>query len=347
MYIDENHLEDNSQKDNKFEEFVDKAYEEINKDITKLLFEMRKEKQNRINHNDKFNQNFYNNINENQKIFNNLTPNINNSSIKAKMNNNYIQSNLLTKNQFINYNNNELTKFNNNYPTKIPISNSQFYNNNIIYINNNNNENADNKPYQSFFERRGLDLFYKEDPDNIIKINNIIRNKDKRTTLIIRNIPNKYNISLLLIELNEKFKNQFDMIYLPQDKIKDSNLGFGFINFSNPLNLILFYDKFMGKKWNFFNSPKRCFLAYSNFQGKNELINYMLKKLGIRDFNHTNNSIILNEKIRKSLYINNIINIKAPIEIPLKYRIKFENYQPYCLCYKKDNKIFVVESFKK
>ena len=98
MYIDENHLEDNSQKDNKFEEFVDKAYEEINKDITKLLFEMRKEKQNRINHNDKFNQNFYNNINENQKIFNNLTPNINNSSIKAKMNNNYIQSNLLTKN---------------------------------------------------------------------------------------------------------------------------------------------------------------------------------------------------------------------------------------------------------
>ena len=176
MYIDENHLEDNSQKDNKFEEFVDKAYEEINKDIIKLLFEMRKEKQNRINHNDKFNQNFYNNINENQKIFNNLTPNINNSSIKAKMNNNYIQSNLLTKNQFINYNNNEYTKFNNNYPTKIPISNSPFYNNNIIYINNNNNENADNKPYQSFFERRGLDLFYKEDPDNIIKINNIIRN---------------------------------------------------------------------------------------------------------------------------------------------------------------------------
>ena len=73
----------------------------------------------------------------------------------------------------------------------------------------------------------------------------------------------------------------------------------------------------------------------------------MLKKLGIRDFNHTNNSIILNEKIRKSLYINNIINIKAPIEIPLKYCIKFENYQPYCLCYIKDNKVFVVEPFKK
>ena len=137
------------------------------------------------------------------------------------------------------------------------------------------------------------------------------------------------------------------MIYLPQDKIKDSNLGFGFINFLNPLNLILFYDEFMGKKWNFFNSPKRCFLAYSNFQGKNELINYMLKKLGIREFNNIKNNITLNEIIKKSLYINNIINIKVPIEIPIKYRIKFDNYQTYSLYHKKDDKVLAVEPFKK
>ena len=196
-------------------------------------------------------------------------------------------------------------------------------------------------------ERRGLGLFNKEAPDNIIKIGNILKYKDKRTTLIIRNIPNKYNIALLLIELNEKFKNKFDMIFLPQDKIKDSNLGFGFINFLNPLNLILFYDEFTGKKWNYFNSPKRCFLAYSNFQGKNELINYVLKKLGIKNFNNINNNKILNEKIKKSLYINNIKNIKVPIEIPLKYQIKFENYHPYSSYYKKDDKVFIVEPFKK
>ena len=73
----------------------------------------------------------------------------------------------------------------------------------------------------------------------------------------------------------------------------------------------------------------------------------MLKKLGIRDFNHTNNSIILNEKIRKSLYINNIINITVPIEIPIKYRIKFDNYQTYSLYHKKDDKVLAVEPFKK
>lgn len=353
MNIPEKHLENNSQNENKFEEFIDKAYEEINKDISKALLEMRNQKQNRINNDDNFERNFFRN--ENKKVLLNdninLTPNINNCFIKSQMNNNCIQNNLLMKNQLINHNNNEVIKSNNNisnnYPVNILINNSPFYNINII--NNNDDENIDNKsiPYRSYLERRGLGLFNKEAPDNIIKIGNILKYKDKRTTLIIRNIPNKYNISLLLIELNEKFKNKFDMIFLPQDKIKDSNLGFGFINFLNPLNLILFYDEFTGKKWNYFNSPKRCFLAYSNFQGKNELINYALKKLGIKNFNNINNNKILNEKIKKSLYINDIKNIKVPVEIPLKYQIKFENYHPYSSYYKKDDKVFIVEPFKK
>ena len=353
MNIPEKHLENNSQNENKFEEFIDKAYEEINKDISKVLLEMRNQKQNRINNDDNFEQNFFRNENKKALLNDNinLTPNINNCFIKSQMNNNCIQNNLLMKNQLINHNNNEVIKSNNNisnnYPVNILINNSPFYNINII--NNNDDENIDNKsiPYRSYLERRGLGLFNKEAPDNIIKIGNILKYKDKRTTLIIRNIPNKYNISLLLIELNEKFKNKFDMIFLPQDKIKDSNLGFGFINFLNPLNLILFYDEFTGKKWNYFNSPKRCFLAYSNFQGKNELINYVLKKLGIKNFNNINNNKILNEKIKKSLYINNIKNIKVPVEIPLKYQIKFENYHPYSSYYKKDDKVFIVEPFKK
>ena len=109
--------------------------------------------------------------------------------------------------------------------------------------------------------------------------------------------------------------------------------------------LILFYEKFMGKKWNFFNSQKRCFLAYSNNQRKSILINYILKKLGIKSFN--NNTYIVNEKIRKSLYINNIINIKVPLEIPKRFLIKFENYHAKSLYYKKNGKVFIVETFYK
>ena len=336
----------NTQKQTKFEEFMDDTYEQINKDISKILFEMEKEKknQNQINNKDNFNFNqklfdYKNNIDNNlntNKINNNiLMPTINRNFIDLKMsnNNNSFNKNPLLRN--IATSNNKIP--NNNYPINILINNLPFYNINIF---NNNNPFLN----QTISERSLTGQYNIDNPYNIINLDNIIKNIDKRTTLIIRNIPNKYTIPLLLIELNEDFRGKFDTIYLPQDKIRDSNLGFGFINFINPFHLILFYEKFMGKKWNFFNSQKKCFLAYSNYQGKNDLVNYILKKLGIKDFYQNN---ILNKKLRKSIFINDVKNIKVPIEIPIKYQIKFLNYNPFSLYYQKDDKVFIVEKFKK
>ena len=336
----------NTQKQTKFEEFMDDTYEQINKDISKILFEMEKEKknQNQINNKDNlnFNQklfdyknNIYNNLNTNKINNNILMPTINRNFIDLKMsnNNNSFNKNPLLRN--IATSNNKIP--NNNYPINILINNLPFYNINIF---NNNNPFLN----QTISERSLTGQYNIDNPYNIINLDNIIKNIDKRTTLIIRNIPNKYTIPLLLIELNEDFRGKFDTIYLPQDKIRDSNLGFGFINFINPFHLILFYEKFMGKKWNFFNSQKKCFLAYSNYQGKNDLVNYILKKLGIKDFYQNN---ISNEKLRKSIYINDVKNIKVPIEIPIKYQIKFLNYNPFSLYYQKDDKVFIVEKFKK
>ena len=336
----------NTQKQTKFEEFMDDTYEQINKDISKILFEMEKEKknQNQINNKDNFNFNqklfdYKNNIDSNlntNKINNNiLMPTINRNFIdlKTSNNNNSFNKNPLLRN--IATSNNKIP--NNNYPINILINNLPFYNINIF---NNNNPFLN----QTISERSLTGQYNIDNPYNIINLDNIIKNIDKRTTLIIRNIPNKYTIPLLLIELNEDFRGKFDTIYLPQDKIRDSNLGFGFINFINPFHLILFYEKFMGKKWNFFNSQKKCFLAYSNYQGKNDLVNYILKKLGIKDFYQNN---ILNEKLRKSIYINDVKNIKVPIEIPIKYQIKFLNYNPFSLYYQKDDKVFIVEKSKK
>lgn len=336
----------NTQKQTKFEEFMDDTYEQINKDISKILFEMEKEKknQNQINNKDNFNFNqklfdYKNNIDNNlntNKINNNIlmrTINRNFIDLKMSNNNNSFNKNPLLRN--IATSNNKIP--NNNYPINILINNLPFYNINIF---NNNNPFLN----QTISERSLTGQYNIDNPYNIINLDNIIKNIDKRTTLIIRNIPNKYTMPLLLIELNENFRGKFDTIYLPQDKKRDSNLGFGFINFINPFHLILFYEKFMGKKWNFFNSQKKCFLAYSNYQGKNDLVNYILKKLGIKDFYQNN---ILNEKLRKSIYINDVKNIKVPIEIPIKYQIKFLNYNPFSLYYQKDDKVFIVEKFKK
>ena len=293
----------NFQNEIKFNEFMDNSYEQITKDITKILFEMQKEKKNHLRDNDNFNQKFFDN-----------ETNVNN-----RINNNIIS--------------------NNNYPINIINNTLPLYNSPIIP------NSISNSPflYQAINEGNLSGSYDADTPNNIININNIIKNEDKRTTLIIKNIPNNYTMSLLLIEFKANFKNKFDVIYLPQDKVNDCNLGYGFINFIHPLHLILFYKEFMGKKWNYFNSQKRCFLAYSNYQGKKDLINYTLKKLGIKNFKKRK----LDENIRKSFYIKNIRNIKAPLEIPIKYRIQYDNYLPFSLCNKKGDKSSIIESFKK
>ena len=335
-------------------------------------------KENNINNNIKNNiilekNNNFNNIKMNSRNNNNILPinprtnqfnrynNINN--IYMNNNNNIMQINNNPNFPNFNINNNQIIPINNFPNLNLQMINNNI-NNNLNLINQNINNYSNNPPLYNFnnnpnnnifmnerkkdntsfsypiISERGVPGFYNLDsPKNIINIDNILRNRDKRTTLIIRNIPNKYTKTLLLKELNKNYENKFDIVYLPQDYINNSNLGFGFINFVNPLHLILFYEEFMNKKWNYFNSKKRCSLAYSKYQGKNELIKYILTKLGISNFD--NNS----ESIKKSFYINNNKNLITSIEIPLKYYTYFVSYHPFSKCHSKDDKVFIVDKY--
>ena len=84
-------------------------------------------------------------------------------------------------------------------------------------------------------------------PRNKIYLENIIRQKDKRTTIMIRHIPNRYNLTLLINEINVKFSEKFDLLYLPLDISNNSNLGFGFINFTNSIHILYFFSEFNNK----------------------------------------------------------------------------------------------------
>ena len=282
----------------------------------------------------------------------NLQNNFSNNLQKESNNNNiFNQNNILLNNNnknnvFLNENNQyTLNQINNNLNPNFNINNPLIRMNNLQPLPNFNMNNFRNIQINSILPHNAPNfqiinnIFNLESPKNIINLENIIRNKDKRTTLIIRNIPNKYTITMLLEELNHNFENKYDIVYLPQDYINNSNLGFGFINFLEPLHLIYFYEEFVGKKWNFFNSKKRCNLAYSKYQGKNELIKYILNKLGISNLDNNN------QKIKISFYINNQKNIKAPIEIPLKYYNYFRNFHPFSLCHNKDDKVFIIDKY--
>merc|ERR1719362_1494224 len=51
------------------------------------------------------------------------------------------------------------------------------------------------------------------------------------TTVMLRNIPNKYTRDMLIKRLNMSFEGQFDFLYLPIDFRNKCNVGYCFINF--------------------------------------------------------------------------------------------------------------------
>ena len=94
---------------------------------------------------------------------------------------------------------------------------------------------------------------------------------------MIRHIPNKYTLKLFSDEINKSFYNKYDLLYLPVDIDNHCNLGFGFINFVDPLHIIDFYERYRGRKRKRFNSEKLCELVYAKIQGKRELVSHFEK----------------------------------------------------------------------
>jgi len=222
-----------------------------------------------------FNNNYLNNINinisllpieRNLQLLNNQIVNGNNkmNNINDQININNI---LGIKNNINLINNNSQLNLNILNINKINIIN-QIKKNTLYKINQNNNNNLNKR--KNINTKTNLN-------NNIINLMEIFLLRDKRTTIMIKNIPNKYTISSFLAEINVNFKNTYDIFYLPIDYVNKCNLGFAFINFVEPFHIILFYELYRGKKWKKFNSDKICELLYAKFQGKKELIAHFEK----------------------------------------------------------------------
>ncbi|KAI4295379.1 hypothetical protein L6164_035430 [Bauhinia variegata] len=119
-----------------------------------------------------------------------------------------------------------------------------------------------------------------------LDLDKIISGEDKRTTLMIKNIPNKYTSKMLLAAIDEYHRGTYDFLYLPIDFKNKCNVGYAFINMLSPSLIIPFYESFNGKKWEKFNSEKVASLAYARIQGKTALVS------------HFQNSSLMNEDKR-------------------------------------------------
>ncbi|KAL1336537.1 hypothetical protein HN51_030894 [Arachis hypogaea] len=105
--------------------------------------------------------------------------------------------------------------------------------------------------------------------------------RDPRTTVMIKNIPNKYSQKLLLnmldnhcIHCNEQIGDDedqplssYDFVYLPIDFNNKCNVGYGFVNMTSPEATLRLYKAFHLQHWEVFNSRKICEVTYARVQG--------------------------------------------------------------------------------
>ncbi|XP_078170138.1 protein MEI2-like 4 isoform X2 [Carex rostrata] len=116
-----------------------------------------------------------------------------------------------------------------------------------------------------------------------IDIEKVVHGDDSRTTLMVKNIPNRYTSEMLLDTIDENHKGTYDFFYLPIDFKNKCNVGYAFINLTQPQHIIPFYKTFNDKKWGRFSSQKVASLTYARIQGKAALVS------------HFQNSSLMNE----------------------------------------------------
>jgi len=88
------------------------------------------------------------------------------------------------------------------------------------------------------------------------------------TTVMMRNLPNKYTQRMLLTEVNQSgFLGTIDFFYLPIDNETDANRGYGFLNFIAPYYAWTFRNMFEGRRMSRFNSAKFVSVTPATLQG--------------------------------------------------------------------------------
>ena len=304
-------------KEDKKEEAVDpqkednneiKQNEEINKDTNKynnnyFLYTTTFSK-------NKFDENNFTELNYTNTFFPNLGNFSQNNKMSITSNLSWPYGNSTNDTMFTGYTNSFSNKSknsfdnykNNSYENRISL------NKNLNSIND--NKNTINEKYNNFQDK----IF-----EPIVNIKKVISLEDRRTTVMIKNIPNKFSRELLLSTIDQNFKGTYDLFILPTDGNRNKNFGYSFINFTSCYFIPYFYFMFNDKKWSSTNSKKICEITYSKVQGRANLISYYANKI---IFYNNAHEITLNQK-----YI--IPNDYKSIFVQLFPKQEIEEYKYY------------------
>ncbi|KAK5289501.1 hypothetical protein LTR99_001470 [Exophiala xenobiotica] len=107
---------------------------------------------------------------------------------------------------------------------------------------------------------------------NAVDIARIQSGMDVRTTIMLRNIPNRVDQAMLKEIVDQTSFGRYDFMYLRIDFANNCNVGYAFINFVDAPSIIPFVLARAGKRWNCFNSDKIAEVSYATIQGKDCLV---------------------------------------------------------------------------
>jgi protein phosphatase 1 regulatory subunit 42 len=129
-------------------------------------------------------------------------------------------------------------------------------------------ENPKESRFKNFFKQYNNKQF----EDKIVKLNGykIYTGEDKRTTIIIKNIPKNMTKNQFKMVL-ENIAN-INYIYIPLFMLTRDNLRCAYVNVVNPKSIIDIYLKLRKINFKYDNPNTKIEIIYSNFQGRKALI---------------------------------------------------------------------------
>ncbi|KAF2253965.1 hypothetical protein BU26DRAFT_420545 [Trematosphaeria pertusa] len=110
------------------------------------------------------------------------------------------------------------------------------------------------------------------DAHNRVRREKIMDGTDVRTTIMLRNIPNKLDWMTLKGLLDEVCFGTFDFLYLRIDFKTSCNVGYAFINFSDITGMIAMLDRVEHCGWKGYRSNKAAEISYATIQGLPALV---------------------------------------------------------------------------
>jgi len=105
--------------------------------------------------------------------------------------------------------------------------------------------------------------------------------QDLRTTIMFRNIPDKWSEQTLLTVLRGSVVGlQVDLLYLPSNKMSGRNKGYAFVNCCSYMDVARLHRVLHGRQWPRSDTSKTCEVIYARLQGVVELQKHFAEKRG-------------------------------------------------------------------